>query len=105
MSMTKRDLAVKIAQKTGIKQSDVATVVQMTLDGIADELAGGRNVELRNFGVFEVVVRAARRGRNPNNPGNEVEIPKHCAAKFRAGKILKSRVEKLSPAKFKKYGA
>jgi nucleoid DNA-binding protein len=91
--MTKRDLAVKIANKTRMKQSDVVTVIQMTLDEIADELANGGNIELRNFGIFEVVVRKSRIGRNPKMPSTEVTIPERCVVKFRAGKKLKARIE------------
>ena len=67
----------------------------MTLDGLVDELAKGGNVELRNFGVFEIKVRKSRKGRNPNAPTNEVVIPERVVVKFRAGKELKERVEKL----------
>ena len=97
--MTKRDLVVKIASETNLTQSDVATVVQKTLDYMADELAAGRNIELRNFGVFEIKIRKSRKGRNPNKPENEVVIPERIVVKFRAGKELKERVEKITPAK------
>ena len=52
--MTKRDLVVKIAEETGFIQSDVANVVQCTLDFIAADLMAGNTIELRNFGVFEI---------------------------------------------------
>ena len=97
--MTKRDLVVKIASETGLIQSDVAAVVQKTLDYMANELADGNNIELRNFGVFEVKVRKSRKGRNPNKPENEVVIPERVVVKFRAGKELKERVESLDPSK------
>jgi len=99
MSMTKRDLVMKIADKTGMIQDDVSKVIQMALDGLADELAKGGNVELRNFGVFEIKVRKSRKGRNPNAPTNEVVIPERVVVKFRAGKELKERVEKLKTVK------
>jgi nucleoid DNA-binding protein len=95
--MTKRDLVVKISKETGLIQNNVASVVQKTLDYIADELAKGTTIELRNFGVFEVKVRKSRKGRNPNQPKNEVVIPERAVVKFRAGKELKERVEKLNP--------
>ena len=98
--MTKRDLVVKIARKTRQNQSDVAETVQLTLDYIAEELIAGRNIELRNFGVFEIKVRKSRKGRNPNKPENEVEIPERTVVKFRAGKELKEAIEKLNPADF-----
>jgi nucleoid DNA-binding protein len=99
--MTKRDLVVKIAAETGLTQGDVAAVVQRTLDHMSDELASGKNIELRNFGVFEVKVRKSRKGRNPNKPENEVVIPERVVVKFRAGKELKDRVEKIKPKSVK----
>ena len=93
--MTKRDLVGKIAGETHLHQEEVMTVVQKTLDYIAEELADGRCVELRNFGVFEIVVRRERKGRNPKKPANEVVIPERAVVKFRAGKVLKERVESL----------
>ncbi len=93
--MTKRELVVKIASETNLRQEDVGSVVQKTLDYISEELASGRNIELRNFGIFEIVVRKERKGRNPNQPKNEVMIPERAIVKFRAGKDLKERVESL----------
>ena len=99
--MTKRDLVVRIAEEIGLTQNDVAAVVQRTLDYIADELAEGQTIELRNFGVFEVKVRKSRKGRNPNKPKDEVVIPERPVVKFRPGKELKSRVEKIKVADLK----
>ena len=99
--MTKRDFVVKIAQETGLTQNQVAAVVQKTLDYISEELAAARNIELRNFGIFEVKIRKSRKGRNPNKPENEVIIPERVVVKFRPGKELKDRVEQIKPAKIK----
>jgi len=99
--MTKRDLVVKIARETGFIQNDVAEVVQKTLDYIAEDLVAGNTIELRNFGVFEIKVRKSRKGRNPNQPKNEVVIPERAVVKFRAGKELKEAVEQLDPKQFK----
>ena len=52
--MTKRDLVVRIASETGLVQQQILEVVQKTLDYISQAVAEGKNVELRNFGVFEV---------------------------------------------------
>lgn len=93
--MTKRELVARIAAETDLHQEQVGTVVQKTLDYIADKLAAGRSIEIRNFGIFEVVVRKERKGRNPNKPEHEVTIPERAIVKFRAGKDLKERVESL----------
>ncbi len=97
--MTKRDLVVRISDETNLNQQDVMAVVQKTLDYITSELAAGRNVELRNFGVFELKIRRPRVGRNPNKPKNEVTIPERVVVKFKSGKIMKEKVSKISPKK------
>ena len=99
--MTKRDLVVRIASENNLPQIEVTSVVQKTLDYIADELAAGKTIELRNFGVFECKVRKSRKGRNPNKPQNEVIIPERVVVKFRAGKELKDRVEQIKPSSLK----
>jgi len=95
--MTKRDLVVLISEETGLVQQQVLDVVQRTLDHVCDALADGRNVELRNFGVFEVKVRKARIGRNPNQPETDVPIPRRAVVKFKPGKEMREAVLKLSP--------
>jgi|ERR1041385_1229054 DNA-binding protein HU-beta/integration host factor subunit alpha len=98
MTLTKRDLVMRISNDTGIIQQHVFKVVQQTLDCIAEALAAGHKVELRNFGVFEVKVRRARIGRNPNAPKTDVPIPERAVVKFKAGKEMRAEVLKL-PAK------
>jgi nucleoid DNA-binding protein len=96
--MTKRDLVIRISEETGIVQQQVLQVVQKTLDHIADAVATGKTVELRNFGVFEVKVRRARIGRNPNRPETDVPIPQRAVVKFKPGKEMREAVLKLSPS-------
>ena len=96
--MTKRDLVVRISNETGLIQQDVLAVVQRTLDYISEAVARGETVELRNFGVFEVKVRKARVGRNPNKPEKDVRIPPRAVVKFKPGKEMKESVIKLTPS-------
>lgn len=95
--MTKRDLVVRISNDTGMIQQDVLAIVQRALDLLSDALANGETVELRNFGVFEVKLRKARVGRNPNAPENDVRIPPRAVVKFKPGKQLRGMVLRLSP--------
>jgi nucleoid DNA-binding protein len=95
--MTKRDIVVRISNETGLVQQQVLEVVQKTLDYIAEAVAHGRKVELRNFGVFEVKIRKARIGRNPNAPANDVRIPPRAVVKFKPGKEMREAVLKLTP--------
>ena len=91
--LTKRDIVMKISEETGLRQSDVKEIVQRVLDSIIDALANGSKIELRNFGIFECVVRKARIGRNPNKPNVEIKIPEKIVADFTPGKIMKAKVE------------
>lgn len=94
--MTKRDIIVKIAEESkNLTQAEVGFVVQRTLDTIAEELASGRNIELRNFGVFEIRTTKERVGRNPAKPENKVIIPERAVVKFRSGRILREKVGNL----------
>src|ERR1051325_2992348 len=95
-SMTKRDLVVRISEETGLVQQDVLNVVQKTLDYISDAVTRGEKVELRNFGVFEVKVRKARVGRNPNAPAADVPIPPRAVVKFKPGKEMREAVLHLT---------
>jgi len=94
-NLTKRDIVLSIYEQTGLPQRELRDVVQYTLDTVAKALAQGRNVELRNFGVFEVQVRKARIGRNPNRPEKDVVIPTRAVVKFKAGKELKAALKDL----------
>ncbi len=96
MTLTKRDLVIRISGENGLSQQHVFEVVQKTLDYIAEALASGDKVELRNFGVFEVKIRKARVGRNPNKPETDVPIPARAMVKFKAGKEMRAEVLKLS---------
>ena len=96
--MTKRDLVIRISNETGLVQQQVLDVVQRTLDYISEGLGKGRKVELRNFGVFEVKIRKARVGRNPNSPETDVPIPERAVVKFKPGKEMREEVIKLTAA-------
>ena len=95
--MTKRDLVVQISEESGLVQQTVLDIVQKTLDHIADAVSRGNKVELRNFGVFEVKIRKARVGRNPNKPAADVRIPPRAVVKFKPGKEMREAVLKLTP--------
>ena len=97
MTLTKRDLVLRISEEADLVQQDVQKAVQKTLDYIREALAKGDKVELRNFGVFEVKVRRARIGRNPNAPATDVAIPERCIVKFKPGKEMRTEALKVSP--------
>jgi DNA-binding protein HU-beta/integration host factor subunit alpha len=71
-------------------------VVQKTLDYITESLAKGGKDELRKFGVFDVKIRKARAGLNPQRPEINEPIPALSMVKFKVGKEMRAQVLKLS---------
>lgn len=91
MTMTKRELVIRVANKLGMTQSDVAKVIEGTFETLSEVLAEGKRWELRDFGVFEVKTRASRIGRNPRT-GDQVPVPERRVVTFRPGKKMKEVV-------------
>lgn len=86
--MTKKDIVLKVASDTGLKQLDVKKVVQKALETIVAALARGETVELRNFGIFKVKSRRGRTGRNPRT-GEKVPVPPKRVVAFKPGLLMK----------------
>jgi len=94
-NLTKRQIVQKIYEGADFNHKDVSQIVQKTLECISGALTEGKNVELRNFGVFELQVRKSRVGRNPNRPETDVIIPRRVVVKFKAGKEMKNGLKQL----------
>jgi nucleoid DNA-binding protein len=92
MTVTKKDIVMKISEETGLKQIHVKKVVQKTFDHIIDILNQGQSIELRNFGVFKVRVRKGRMGRNPRT-GAQVPIPDKKVVTFKPGLVMKEKMK------------
>ena len=90
---TKKDLVNRIADETGQTKVVVKEIVQRFLDEVIDELAHGNRLEFREFGVFEVRERAARRAQNPRTL-QKVEVPSKRVVKFKVGRLMKIELQK-----------
>ena len=85
--MTKKDIIKSIADRIGLTQVQTRQVVQGTFDAIIDTLAREGKIQLRNFGVFEVKTRKARKARNPKT-GEEVSVPEKRVVVFKPGREM-----------------
>ena len=90
--MTKAELIDQIAEKLLVKKKDVPPIVEEVFASIEGALAKGEKCTFVGFGVFEVKERAAREGRNPQDPSKVVKIPAKKVPVFRPGKDLKEKV-------------
>ena len=92
--MTKKEIVKTISDETGLNQQQIKTVVQKTFDAIVATLVEEGRIELRNFGVFQVRPRAARKARNPRT-GRQVEVPEKFVVTFKPGKIMEQKVNSI----------
>jgi nucleoid DNA-binding protein len=95
--VTKKEIVKQIADKLGLTQLKTKEIVQHTFDAIVETLLEDRRIELRNFGVFEVKQRKARKARNPRT-GQRVDVPPKNVVTFKPGKEMEERVRNLPPA-------
>jgi len=91
--MTKREIVRTVSEKLNMTQLKAKDIVQNVLDCILETLVEERRIELRNFGVFEVRKRAARKARNPKT-GDEVMVQEKHVVVFKAGKVLEDALQK-----------
>ena len=93
---TKRDIAERVARTTGHSQAIVKEIMHGLFEEMVESLIQGERLEFRNFGVFEVVERRPRTGRNPRT-GERVAVPAKKVVNFRMGKLMRDRVIDPSP--------
>jgi len=92
-TVTKKKLIQTISQSKGLHPNDVRNVIQAFLDAMTDSLSQGDRLEFRDFGVFEVVTRKQKIGRNPKNAAVPIVIPARKAVKFTPGKKMRKLIE------------
>lgn len=92
--MTKKEIVKTISDETGLNQQQIKAIVQKTFDAIVTTLVEEGRIELRNFGVFQVRPRAARKARNPRT-GRQVEVPEKFVVTFKPGKIMEQQVNSI----------
>lgn len=94
-SVTKKEIVKQIAESLGETQLRTKEIVQRTFEAIVDTLLKYGRIELRNFGVFEVKRRKARKARNPRT-GDRVDVPPKNVVTFKPGKEMEERVRRLT---------
>ncbi|MBQ7743879.1 MAG: HU family DNA-binding protein [Lachnospiraceae bacterium] len=86
--MNKGELAVKLAEMTGLSKKDSEASINAFVEIIQNSLKAGEKVAIAGFGTFDVSNRKARTGRNPQT-GEEIKIAASKNPKFKAGKSFK----------------
>jgi integration host factor subunit beta len=94
-TITKKELVARIAEKTDQTKVVAKDIIQSFLDEIIEELGRGNRLEFREFGVFEIQERAARKALNPRTR-EKVGVPARHVVKFKVGRLMKERVAEIS---------
>jgi nucleoid DNA-binding protein len=92
--VTKKEIVKTISDACQLTQLQTKEIVQRTFDAIVETLVEEKRIELRNFGVFEVKKRAARKARNPRT-GDKVYVPAKFVVTFKPGKEMEEKVREL----------
>jgi integration host factor subunit beta len=92
--VTKKEIVKQIADDIGLTQLQTKEIVQKTFDAIVETLIRETRIELRNFGVFEVKRRKARKARNPRT-GAKVDVEPKNVVTFKPGKEMEERVRNM----------
>jgi integration host factor subunit beta len=92
--VTKKEIVKQISDDLGLTQLKVKDIVQQTFDAIVATLLREGRIELRNFGVFKVKRRKARKARNPRT-GEPVEVEPKNVVTFKPGKEMEEKVRQM----------
>jgi nucleoid DNA-binding protein len=96
--MTKRDLAERVYRvHGGMSRREATEVVDAILRSMKSRLGSGQRLQVRGFGVFQVIRRKARRGRNPRT-GESINLPSRPVLQFRPSGRLLSALNEPCPS-------
>ncbi|MHB8283150.1 MAG: HU family DNA-binding protein [Caulobacteraceae bacterium] len=90
--MLKSDLIGRLAvEHPEFTRREVERAYGVIIDEVIATLEQGGRVELRGFGTFEIRIRQARVGRNPQT-GETVQVELKTTPFFTSGKALRQRL-------------
>ena len=92
-TVTKKKLIQTISIVKGLHPNDVRNVIQAFLDEMTVSLSNGDRLEFRDFGVFEIVKRKQKIGRNPKKASVPIIIPARKTVKFTPGKKMRKLIK------------
>lgn len=93
--MTKAEVIIEIAQKTGIDKADVAASLEGFFTVVKNALTRGENVYIRQFGSFVVKHRKEKVGRIISK-NESITIPSHNVPSFKPARIFVDKVKSAS---------
>ena len=90
-NITKKDLVVDVAARTGVPENQVKEVIEAFMGQIIANLALNHSIEIRGFGTFHCQPRKGRPACNPRTK-EIVRIPERLVPALRFCKRVRERV-------------
>ena len=87
-NLTKKNITNSLNKQIGISHSLINVFIDNTFDLIKETLYKKKIVKLKNFGVFKILKKKKRIGRNPKSR-DEFDINERYVVSFKASKNLK----------------
>ena len=91
-NLTKRGLAERVAEETGLSLNKASQVVTSVFSTITDVIKDGGSVDVTGFGKFGTRHVETRMAMNLHTK-EKVEVPAHNAVTFKVSKTLKDAVK------------
>ncbi|MDR1049604.1 MAG: HU family DNA-binding protein [Deltaproteobacteria bacterium] len=92
--MTKAELISQVAKESEITKVQAQKALESVISNVVKTLKKDGRFPIFGLGVFQVVKRPKRKGRNPRS-GETLVIKAHKAVKFKPAKVLKEAVNSL----------
>ena len=92
-TLTRKQLACRVAQKTGQDKKECLAILNHALSSITDYLANGERVEVRKFGNLDTYTTPPKPAQNPKT-GETVIMPQRRIVKFKPGNVMKRKVHR-----------
>ena len=92
--MVRSELLQKLCNlHPNILRKDIEKTLEIIFLEIVEALRGGKNIEIRGFGILKSTIKKARMGRNPKN-SELVQIPEKRTIKWKMSKTFFNRLNK-----------
>ena len=92
--MVRSELLQKLCNlHPNILRMDMEKILKMIFSEMTLALCEGKNIEIRGFGIYKIVKRKARIGRNPKN-SKLIQIPEKKAIRWKMSKTFFNRLNK-----------
>lgn len=88
---TKRDIIAQLTREYHLDTSQARKVIQAVLNGIVNATLEHGRIEIRRFGTFKILHRAARVARNPRT-NEELRLPARYVISFEPSDQLSQKV-------------